>query len=100
MTCLSKPHPDVEHDIFFIQDYGIALIFQEFDVVYFCGLRLHGGSQPVYKRVRTSDEEYVRITLIAYPPSKFFDETSSSAFASLPGSPGVMKLYNEMKDYM
>jgi hypothetical protein len=100
MTCLSKPHPDVDPDIFFIQDYGIAIEFQEFDVLYFCGLHLHGGSQPTYRKERTTDKPYTRLTLIAYPPSKFFDDASSSAFASLPGNPGVMKIYNEMKDFM
>jgi hypothetical protein len=100
MTSLSKPHPDVDNDLFFIQDYGVAIVFSEFDVMYFCGLHLHGGCQPIYKPTRTSDEEYVRITLIAYPPSKFFDIPSSSAFASLPGAPRVLKLYGEMKDYV
>ncbi|KAH6907178.1 hypothetical protein BKA70DRAFT_1223557 [Coprinopsis sp. MPI-PUGE-AT-0042] len=100
MTCLSKPHPDVDPDIFFIQDFGIAIVFQEFDVLYFCGLRYHGGTQPRYRDERTSDEEYNRLTLIGYPSSKFYDQPSSSAFASLPGQPRVLKIFGEMKDYM
>jgi hypothetical protein len=100
MTCLSKPHPDVEPDIFFIQDFGIAIVFQEFDVLHFCGLRYHGGLQPRYKTIRSCMDVYNRLTLIAYPSSKFFDVPSSSALASLPGHPNVLKIYGEMKDYL
>jgi hypothetical protein len=104
MTCLTPPHPDVPGDIFFIMDFGIALVVNEFDTVYFCGLRFHGGAQPRYKEgTRMDVRVHTRITLIAYPPATFFDIPASTAFGSLPGILGsnsyYMRIFKEMKDY-
>ncbi|KAF6759706.1 hypothetical protein DFP72DRAFT_806004 [Ephemerocybe angulata] len=100
MTVMTRPHPDAEEDIFFIQDYGIAIVLDEFDTVYFCGLRFHGGSQPRYKfQDRTSDVVYVRLTLIGYSPSGFYDAVSSQAFLAVPTKEGVYKVLNEMSDW-
>ncbi|KAJ3503547.1 hypothetical protein NMY22_g18213 [Coprinellus aureogranulatus] len=100
MTCLSETREDVEEDIFFIDDFGIGLVLSEFDTVYFCGLHFHGGTQPRYvPGRRTSKECHVRLTLICYGPSSFFDIPASEAFITLLGKEGVFKVCNEMKDW-
>lgn len=97
---MTRPHPDAEPDIFFILDLGIGLILGEFDTVYFCGTRFHGGSQPRYKPgERTCTDTYVRITLIAYAPAVMFDIPASEAFVAVPGKEGVYKVLREMKDW-
>ena len=100
MTCLSENREDVEEDIFFLEDFGVGVVIEEFDTVYFCGLHFHGGTQPRYVRGhRTRWDCHVRITLICYAPAAFFDTPSSEAFITLPGKGGVFKVCNEMKDW-
>lgn len=100
MTCLTEPHPDAMEDIFFIQDFAVAIVIEEWDTVYFCGARFHGGSQPRYlPRARTDMWVYVRLTLISYAPTFAFDVPSSEAFISIPTKEGVAKIFTEMRDY-
>ncbi|KAF6746511.1 hypothetical protein DFP72DRAFT_1076355 [Ephemerocybe angulata] len=100
MTCLTPPHPDVDEDVFFVQDFGIAIILEELSTVYFCGLHFHGGSQPRYvSGLRKDRTLYIRLTLIAYAPSTFFDTPSSEAFVAVPSKEKVAKIFSEMKDW-
>lgn len=100
MTCLSEKREDVEEDVFFLEDFGIGIILDEFDTIYFCGLHFHGGTQPRYVAgPRLHSRCHVRITLICYAPAAFFDVPSSEAFVTLPGKEGVFKVCNEMKDW-
>jgi hypothetical protein len=45
----SKPHPDVDEELFSILDWGISWVMEEFSMLYFSGLHFHGGSQPFYR---------------------------------------------------
>lgn len=88
MTVLSKPHPDVEDELFYLLDCGIAWQLEEFSTIYFSGLHFHGGSQPTYRsgsRLKPYTIHY-RLTLIAYPPAKLLDGNDDIAFAALPKS--------------
>lgn len=102
MTVLSEGRNDVEEDLFTVMDVGIVLAITEFDTVFFSGLHFHGGTQPIYKtNAERKAYPHVRMTLVAYPPCSFFEASTSSAFATLPGPAGtVMKVYSEMKDHL
>lgn len=84
MTNFTKPHPDVDPEVFCVLDHGVAFVVEEFETLYFCGLHFHGGTQPMYKSPRTDDSIYYRLTLIMYPPAVMLNGQSSSAFAAMP----------------
>ncbi|KAF6751574.1 hypothetical protein DFP72DRAFT_850693 [Ephemerocybe angulata] len=100
MTCLMPPHPDVDEDVFFVQDFGIAIILEELSTVYFCGLHFHGGSQPRYVSGLHKDGTlYIHLTLIAYAPSTFFDTPLSEVFVAVLSKEKVVKIFSEIKDW-
>jgi hypothetical protein len=97
MSNWSKPHPDVEEEIFTVLDLGISWALEEFATIYFSGLHFHGGSQPFYRTPRShSNSIYNRLTLIGYPPNESINGTSSMAFAALPDGK-LLKSYREMR---
>jgi hypothetical protein len=97
MTNLSKPHPDVDPELFSILDLGITWELTEFCTVFFSGLNLHGGRQPYYHNSSGVEKEiYYRITLICYPPNQLLNGESSLAFAALPDG-SLLKHFKEMR---
>ena len=94
----SKPHPDVDEELFSILDWGISWVMEEFSTVYFSGLHFHGGSQPFYRTPHRvgNNKGYNRLMLIGYPPNESFNGTSSMAFAALPDGK-LLKSYREMR---
>lgn len=99
MAVLTKPHPDVEPEIFTILDAGIVWVLEEFGLVYFSGLHFHGGSEPTYKNKTTSSEIYYRLTLICYPPGHSLDGNAGEAFAALPGKKNnLLRIGIEMRN--
>ena len=93
----SKPHPDVDEELFSILDWGISWVMEEFSTLYFSGLHFHGGSQPFYRTpCRINKTGYNRLTLIGYPPNESLNGTSSMAFAALPDGK-LLKSYREMR---
>lgn len=86
MTVLSKPHPDVEDEFFYLLDCGIGWQLEEFSTIYFSGLHFHGGSQPTYRNGPRMEKNIIfnRLTLIAYPPARILDGDDAIAFATLP----------------
>ncbi|KAH6894930.1 hypothetical protein BKA70DRAFT_1439101 [Coprinopsis sp. MPI-PUGE-AT-0042] len=103
MSILTRPHPDVEEELFFIFNFGIAIYLSEFSSVLFSGLHYHCGQQVFYKDGRrTLMIPHIRLTLIAYPPAVILDALSSSAIANTPGSgsDGLLKVFRELKDWL
>jgi hypothetical protein len=85
MVVLSSEGDDVEEQLFFLFELGIAWILEPFSIYYFSGLHWHCGTQPVYKPNRTNkDSTYYRLTLIAYPPDDMLAGKDSVGFAGLP----------------
>lgn len=101
MTILSRPHPDIEEEYFYMLDCGIAWAMEEFSTVYFSGLHFHGGSQPVYRDGPRQDPQtnFYRLTLIAYPPSLILDGKDAVAFAALPSNQ-MLRIGTEMRNPM
>ncbi|KAF6742062.1 hypothetical protein DFP72DRAFT_861134 [Ephemerocybe angulata] len=62
------PHPDVDEDVFFVQDFGL----------------------------HKDGTLYIHLTLIIYAPSTFFDTPSSEAFVAIPSKEKVAKILSEM----
>jgi hypothetical protein len=87
MANLSDDSDDIEEQLFYLFELGIAWILVPFCLYYFSGLHWHSGSQPVYKRNRADkDSIYYRITLIAYPPDDMLSGRDAVAFAGLPNN--------------
>ncbi|KAF8222304.1 hypothetical protein L208DRAFT_1323385, partial [Tricholoma matsutake] len=93
----SKPHPDVDEELFSILDWGISWVMEEFSMLYFSGLHFHGGSQPFYCTPCINyNMGYNCLMLIGYPPNESFNGTSSMVFAALPDRK-LLKSYQEMQ---
>jgi hypothetical protein len=84
MLVLSHDYDGVEDDLFYLLDLGIAWDLEPLTALYFSGLHIHGGSQPVYRRDREDRNFlYYRITLIAYPVDEMLSGTDSISFGTL-----------------
>ena len=97
MTMWSKPHPDIEDELFCLVEAGIMWEMTEFTTIYFPGLSFHGGSQPVYRAIRTDDSLYWRLTLVGYAPGAILDGALSTAFAAI-GQNGLLRIGTEMRN--
>jgi hypothetical protein len=98
MTVLSSEYKEIEQDLFYVLDFGIAWTLDPISIYYFSGLHFHGGSQPVYKQDRT-DKSFIfyRLTLIGYPPDDMLSGKEALAFATMPtGEP--LRLGFEYRD--
>jgi hypothetical protein len=96
MSNWSKPHPDVEEEIFTILDLGISWALEEFATIYSSGLHFHSGSQPFYRMPQSHNNSiYNHLTLIGYLPNESLNGTSSMAFVALPDGK-LLKSYQEM----
>ncbi|KAF9041370.1 hypothetical protein BJ165DRAFT_1530100 [Panaeolus papilionaceus] len=94
MLVLTRPHPDLEDDYFYILDCGICWKMTEFAILFFSGLHVHGGCQPIYKSIRTEPRIHAyRITQILYPPLHMINGTDAVAFAALPATGGKSRVF-------
>jgi hypothetical protein len=87
MINLSKPHPDVDVEIFSILGLGVSCLVPEFCRLYFCGLLRHGGKQPFYRSGDGDGSIYYRFTLICYPPRNILQNRGGLAFSHPPNDP-------------
>lgn len=97
MLVLSESHPDIEDEFFYLLDLGLSWKMEPFSALYFSGLHFHGGSQPVFKNVRTCSRPMERLTLIGYLPDPVIEGNNAIAFAALPKG-GVMEIGIEMRN--
>ncbi|KAF7760956.1 hypothetical protein Agabi119p4_10365 [Agaricus bisporus var. burnettii] len=71
LTCmlnLSRPHANVDDEVFTVLGLGLAFVIPPLSGIYFSGLYLHTGRQPVYRPgIRAEEGDYYRVTLICYP---------------------------------
>jgi hypothetical protein len=88
LTCmfnLSEEHGDVGEELFTVLGLGICFAIPPLCGVYFSGLYLHTGTQPVYANPRTDMRDYYRVTLICYPPKDVLHNHGSLALGRAPG---------------
>ncbi|KAL0570958.1 hypothetical protein V5O48_010998 [Marasmius crinis-equi] len=85
---LTRPHPDVDQEWFYVFDLGIAWQLEELCTIYFSGLHYHSGCETRYRtndRAQRKDlRPYHRLTLIMYPSTGELEGTSATALAALP----------------
>jgi hypothetical protein len=79
MFNLSKEHPDVQHELFTILSLGLCFVVPPLSAVYFLGLYLHTGTQPVYTSPQSDPKDYYQVTLICYPPKDVLHNHGSLA---------------------
>ena len=77
----SKPHPDIEEELFCLVKAGIMWEMAEFSTIYFPDLAYHGGSQPAYKSIPMDNRLYWWLTLVGYAPDAILDGVIWTAFA-------------------
>ncbi|THU76781.1 hypothetical protein K435DRAFT_878731 [Dendrothele bispora CBS 962.96] len=82
MLCMTKPHPDVELELFFLYELGFYWIQREFAVIFFSGLFYHSGREVIWKSPRQDPRVYNRITVIFYPSSPELNGIYAVAFAA------------------
>ncbi|KIL66946.1 hypothetical protein M378DRAFT_177490 [Amanita muscaria Koide BX008] len=90
LTCmqnLSKSQDNVDTETFVLYGLGFAVKLPEFTSLYFSGLYLHGGIQPVLLYEDQNIPLYYRLTLICYPAKALLHNNGSLAFAQLPIPP-------------
>ncbi|KAL0565913.1 hypothetical protein V5O48_016103 [Marasmius crinis-equi] len=85
---LTRPHPDVEQEWFYIFDLGVGWKLEELTTIYFSGLHYHSGCETRYRTddpaLRQDHRPYHRLTLIMYPSMGELDGTSATALGALP----------------
>ena len=78
MTRLNEDHPDVGDEVFYFPEFGIAWKLRPRCTLFFSGLRVHAGSQPMYtSSERVDSTDYQRDTMVAYPQSRVLNGTSA-----------------------
>lgn len=93
LTCmfnLSRSHPDIDPELFTVLGLGFCCILPELSSLYFSGLYLHTGTQPVYSLPRKSKSKYIRVTCILYPSQAVIHGQGSLAFATTPKTSDLM----------
>ncbi|KDR66000.1 hypothetical protein GALMADRAFT_148171, partial [Galerina marginata CBS 339.88] len=98
MNNLSRDHPDIPPQYFFLFDLGVCWKLDPGCTICFYGLHYHCGMKIEYKPVREKpDIMYKRVTIIAYPQGLIVNGQDTIAWAALTNNV-LLPVGHELRD--